>query len=184
MGSHDLSIRGTVAVLIAIGLGPPLGVSGCAGKLPPVAIQGNRSDIHLLVGEWTGKYVNDNSLEPGGSISFRLREGEQQAYGDVLMTRRGARRPFERVDPDRSARRFISPAQSLSIRFVRTLDGVLTGELDPYWDFERECQAVTVFLGFIEGNVIQGTYETSYRGPFARQRGTWRVTRSASSRPR
>ena len=175
-------MRGTLALLLLIGLGPSLGVSGCAGSLPPIIVQGTPSDIHMLVGDWRGEYVNENALEPGGSISFRLREGDAKAYGDVLMKRRGASRPFERYGPDPPVRSFGAPTQSLSIRFVRTLDGVLTGELDPYWDFDRECEAVTVFLGFVDGKAIHGTYETSYRGPFANQRGTWRVTRSTSSR--
>jgi hypothetical protein len=34
----------------------------------------------------------------------------------------------------------------------------------PYWDFDRECEARTVFHGSIRGNVIQGTYETTFRG--------------------
>jgi hypothetical protein len=59
----------------------------------------------------------------------------------------------------------------------------LTGELDPYWDFDCSCQARTTFRGVIHDNVIEGTYETRLQGFFRHRTGTWRVTRLAGAFP-
>ena len=158
-----------------------LAAVACAPRLPPVALEGSSADLAQLVGEWSGDYVSDATTKAGGSIAFTLMGTEEIAYGDVLMIRRGALRPFGRFDPDRPVLPNAS-LQSLTILVVRAHDGFLTGELDPYWDPDRECRAVTVFTGRIRGNTIVGTYETTYRGPFARQTGTWRVVRKPATR--
>src|SRR6185436_4551674 len=103
--------------------------------------------------------------------------GEASAYGDVLMTRRGARTAYEPYDPEQGIVRSLGVAQSLAIRFVRARDGSVKGELDPYWDFDRACEAHTAFQGSIRDRVIEGTYETTYRGPYQRRTGKWRVAR-------
>ena len=140
--------------------------TSCAGQMPLIHLDGSPADLAQLVGNWTGEYISETAIEPQGSIIFNLQAGEEKAFGDVLMTRRGAQRAYEFYDPEHPAGRSLGQAQSLSISFVRAKNGFVTGELDPYWDFDRECQAHTVFRGQIRGNVIEGTYETKFRGPF------------------
>lgn len=152
--------------------------TACAARLPAIQLEGAPADLAQLVGNWAGEYVSDTAFEPDGSILFNLQAGEARAFGDVLMTRRGATHAYERYDPEHPTGRSVGVAQRLTIFIVRTKDGYVTGELDPYWDFDRECQAHTVFRGRIRGNAIKGTYETRFEGPFLRRTGQWQVVRS------
>ena len=161
-----------------------LASTGCAGQLPEVQLAGAPRDLAQLVGDWSGEYVSDFANEPGGSIMFSLEAVGQRAGGQVIMKRQGADRAFARYDPERSAIWSLGAPQSLTILMVRAEDGTLTGELDPYWDFDYACQAYTIFRGEIRGNVIQGTYETTLRGFFTRRTGKWRVTRAVASMAR
>lgn len=155
-----------------------LAATACASRLPPIQLEGAPADVAQLVGNWAGEYISDTAFEPSGSILFSLQAGEKHAYGDVLMTRRGADRAYERYDPEHPTGRSVGLAQRLPILIVRTKDGYVTGELDPYWDFDRECEAHTAFRGRIRGNVIKGTYETRFEGPFLRRTGQWQVAKS------
>jgi hypothetical protein len=154
-----------------------LAATACAARLPPISLDGTQTDLAQLAGNWAGEYVGDSAFDPGGSILFSLQAGDERAYGDVLMTRRGANHAYERYDPEHPAGRSLGQAQSLSISIVRTKDGQVSGELEPYWDFDRERQAYTVFHGSVRGNVIEGTYETRFRGALIRRTGKWRVVR-------
>jgi hypothetical protein len=161
----------------ALALALTLASTACAATLPSIRLEGHPDDLTQLVGNWSGEYISDVTLHRGGSILFRLQAGDERAYGDVLMTRQGATHAYEPYDPEHGIVRSLGPAQSLAIRFVKARDGGLTGELDPYWDFDRACEARTIFHGSIRGEVIEGTYETTFRGPYQRRTGTWRVVR-------
>jgi nitrous oxidase accessory protein NosD len=155
-----------------------LAAAACAARLSSIRLEGTPEDLTQLVGSWSGDYISDTSLDRGGSIIFRLQAGEERASGDVLMTRQGARHAYEPYDPEHGIVRSLGAKQSLAIRFVKARDGGVTGELDPYWDLDRECEARTVFHGTIRGNVIQGTYETTFRGTHQRAVGKWRVAKA------
>jgi hypothetical protein len=153
-------------------------VAGCNTKFPPVRLEGSTADLAQLVGKWSGEYISDYRWEPGGTIYFRLDAESEVAYGDVLMERRGTRRAFTPFGPPRPRRfNFTVPPQRLAISFVRAEDDTVVGELDQYWDFDRDCAALTVFRGVIDRDVVRGTYDTRYLGPFARDRGRWQVRR-------
>ena len=170
VGRQLFSVTGlTLAIALA--------VVACAARLPSVRLEGTDQDLKRLVGNWTGEYVSDTAGEAGGSIIFRLESTDAQANGDVLMTRRGARTPYAPYEPEHGTGRSLG-TQSLAIRFVRTDDGALNGELDPYWDFDRACEARTVFRGSVRGHIIEGTYETTFSGPYQRRTGRWKVVRS------
>ena len=154
-----------------------LAAAGCAARLPSIRLEGAPENLTRLVGNWHGEYISDTAGEAGGSIIFRLRAGEAEAVGDVLMTRRGARTAYEPYDPERVTGRSLG-AQSLAIHFVNARDGSVSGELDPYWDFDRACGARTVFRGSIRGRIIEGSYETTFSGPYQRRTGKWKVVRS------
>jgi hypothetical protein len=155
-----------------------LSLAACAATRSSIRLDGTPADLTQLVGTWTGDYVSDTSGEAGGSIYFRLQVEEVRASGDVLMTRRGARTAYEPYDPEHGIGRSLGAAQSLAIEFVQARDGSVTGKLDPYWDFDRACEAHTVFHGSIRGRVIEGTYETTFKGPYQVRSGKWRVVRS------
>jgi len=155
-----------------------LAAAACAARLSPIRIEGTPANLSQLVGTWTGEYVSDTSGEAGGSIYFRLQAEEARASGDVMMTRRGARTAYELYDPEHGIGRSLGAAQSLSIEFVQARDGSVNGELDPYWDFDRACEAHTVFHGSIRGRVIEGTYETTFKGPYRLRTGKWRVVKA------
>ena len=66
----------------------------------------------------------------------------------------------------------------LTIRIVRTLDGHITGHLEPYWDPDRHCQASTTFLGSVDGDRIRGTFTSKCDDDSTRiLNGRWTVHR-------
>ena len=178
---HD--VGGTGGLLSLLGLVLTVAAGACALKGPAIRLEGTPSAIEHLVGTWSGEYVSDTAAVPGGSIFFELVAGENLAYGNVLMTRRGAREPFGRYDPDRRWAMDSPPPmrQNLTILFVRAEGGTLSGELDPYWDFDRNCAAWTVFRGRLGDAVMEGTYETTFRGAHANAAGRWRVVRARAT---
>jgi hypothetical protein len=154
-----------------------LALAGCAGQLPTVQLEGDPRDLAQLVGDWSGQYVSDVANDPGGSIMFSLESAGDRAGGGVVMKRQGTDRAYERYDPERAAIWSLGADQSLTILIVRAGNGSLSGELDPYWDFDCNCQARTWFRGVIRGNVIAGTYETRLQGQPKHRTGRWRVSR-------
>ena len=82
-------------VLFVLALALALTSAACAATVPSIRLEGTPADLSQLVGTWTGEYISDTSLDRGGSIVFRLQAGDERAFGDVLMTRQGARHPYE-----------------------------------------------------------------------------------------
>ena len=161
MLSAALRSRRRVAVaLAALALTVPA-ASRCASAPPPIRLDASAGAREVLLGDWAGEYVGDEVDPRRGTIAFRLQAGEDHAHGDVRMT------------PNESR----APTRFLSIRVVRSLDGSIAGELDPYWDPDRHCRAWTTFRGELDGRVISGTFETVYDAPIPRTRGRWRVVR-------
>jgi hypothetical protein len=153
---------------------------GCAGSLPDIRLEGAPQDIRALVGEWAGEYAGEGGDRRRGNILFRLAEGDDHAHGDVLMTSFSpsqvfglGSRPdaFGRWDDDHERSEF------LSIHFVRVDRERVSGALDPYWDPERGCWAMTVFEGRLTDNAMIGRYQTMFSLPLRNASGTWNVAR-------
>jgi hypothetical protein len=152
--------------------------SACHYMGPAVRVYGSPRDLEALVGQWSGEYVGDLFHGRGGSIFFALTAGEQHAHGDVLMTpERGA--PYVRYHEEDEAIRGSRFAHDevLTIQFVTAQDGRVTGRLDPYWDPERNAEAVTVFTGQLDGDRIEGTFTASYSRGIPSTSGRWTVRR-------
>jgi hypothetical protein len=153
--------------------------SACAANLPPIQVDGTSRDLDRLVGQWTGEYQSDEDQGRTGSIAFILGAEERVAKGDVLTSPRNVAMRFEGRDPEwvATGRTLGSASQSLTIHFVRAEDQRLYGELDPYWDPDLQCEAVTRFEGVRAGNTIRGTYETTFPSLRIKKTGRWTVTR-------
>jgi hypothetical protein len=160
----------------------------CASVSPPIRLEATPTALELLVGEWYGDYVGDDPPARHGTIVFKLVEGEDHAHGDVLMIPAGSTRAYERYHSDPSAvvgRDAPRQSQMLTIRIVRTIDGSLTGQLDSYWDPDRDCVASTTFRGAIGDGVIGGTFTTKCGASGAPDTtGRWKVTRLPPRTPR
>jgi hypothetical protein len=150
----------------------------CAPQQPPaVLLQGSRSEISALAGEWTGSYSSVDSRRDG-SILFSIRAGADTAHGDVMMI---SERTGQRlIAEDAGTRAHLSHAPSaeyLRITFVHVLDGVVEGALEPYVAPDCHCVVTTVFRGTVRDREIAGEYVS--RGDAGlRQVGTWQVRRS------
>jgi hypothetical protein len=68
-------------------------------------------------------------------------------------------------------------SQVLTIKLVRVSGDTVSGVLDAYRDPECDCPVVTTFTGNLNGDTIEGTFNTrgSVNTP---QTGTWRVKRT------
>ena len=145
---------------------------------PSVRLEGTPADLTQLVGNWSG--------EPSVTHHWNAVDRRVPAAGWRRACLR--RRADDRARAGHACEhatwagivRSLGATQSLAIRFVRARDGGVIGELDPYWDLDRECEARTVFHGTIRGNVIQGTYETTFRGTYPRSAGKWRMVKAES----
>lgn len=152
---------------------------GCAYHAPPVRMEASPAELERLAGHWTGDYTGWRW--GGGSIVFTLVAGEDHAHGDVLMAPHGALRPYR---PWRDPTGLAVPGRPedtpliLGIEFVRVEDGEVAGALDPYFDPECHCRALTRFRGRLRGDVIEGTYTTVNDRDDSGMHGTWRVRRS------
>lgn len=55
--------------------------------------------------------------------------------------------PYRRYAPTSGATPVEPFTELLTIRFVRAVDGQISGDLEPYWDPDRRCQASATVLG-------------------------------------
>ena len=151
--------------------------AGCT-YLSPVKLDATPADLEVLVGEWRGEYESQ-ALGRSGSIEFKLLAGEAEAHGNVLMIPKGASQPYgpsygsdpsdQQPDPFRS--------RALTIRFVRSYGGSISGDLDPYWDPDSNCLAHSMFRGRLEVGKMEGTFITHLECNGAEATGTWKMTR-------
>ena len=147
---------------------------GCATTPARVPVSGSAADISQLAGEWSGEYHADGGGRTG-VISFQLAAGRDTASGDVLMFPRQGR-------PGMSATETRAPGasavpQDLSIRFVRSAAGIVSGALDPYKDPDCDCVVTTTFEGRLKGDTIEGRYVSVRSGEAGMVRGNWKVQR-------
>ncbi|HEY7573688.1 MAG TPA: hypothetical protein VIB08_00830 [Thermoanaerobaculia bacterium] len=138
-----------------------------------------KEDRSALVGKWTGTYISADTGR-SGSIVFELKKGEKaEAQGDVLMWPKGSKdvkSPSEvKALPEDQLK---TMPQILTISFVESQGGVVTGTIDPYLDPDCGCQVRTTFGGTIDGDVIVGDFTIErFDDPGKKARGNWKVTR-------
>jgi hypothetical protein len=165
-------VRYSLAILAA---SASVGLLSCAAATE-IPLRGAPSAIASLVGEWEGTYSSRDTGRQG-SIWFKLASGDDHAHGDVLMTPRDAA-PYSRFGPEQPREAERAPlAQFLTIRFAAVRDGELRGELEPYWDPECRCEALTTFSGHLSGDRLRGTFVTRLQTG-GRAGGAWQVTRT------
>ncbi|HEV8537324.1 MAG TPA: hypothetical protein VGR15_00250 [Bacteroidota bacterium] len=152
-------------------------ISGCMTSSPqvvPVLVEGGNRE--LLVGEWAGEY-SSSSNQRSGSITFKLDQGKDTAFGDVLMIARGSNQRYFPEDYSQIPRTDPFASRVLAIKFVHVAGDSVHGLLDPYWDPDRKSTVVTTFKGKVLTNRITGTfngYDVSTGYTFS---GRWQVTR-------
>jgi hypothetical protein len=88
----------------------------------------------------------------------------------------GSKRPYGRFAGEPGTQIPVAP-EILSIRIVRVEDGTLRGDLQTYWDPDRETAATTTFRGTLREDTIVGTFLTTFASGTLETRGQWRVTR-------
>jgi len=152
----------------------------CASKPTPVTVAGDPADRASLAGKWSGEY-NSPATGRSGSIVFNLSPAGDAANGDVVMIPRGygkALVPYGNATGAAGASAQTAPtSQVLTIKLVRVSGDTVSGVLDAYRDPECDCPVVTTFTGNLNGDTIEGTFNTrgSVNTP---QTGTWRVKRT------
>ncbi len=157
-------------------------VSACT-PLPRVALVATPADLEVLAGDWVGEYESA-ALARRGSLEFKLKAGTDQASGAVLMIPRGRTQPYQAEPHGEAVPRGGDPFRTefLTIRFIRAVNGSITGQLDRYWDPDRECYATTVFHGFTGDGVVEGTFRTIFERGAGDATGNWRAVRRVTRR--
>ena len=147
---------------------------------PSIAVEGAKNDTKLLVGKWKGEYESKQNGR-SGSIIFEFKSGAE-GHGDVLMWPKGSKEPIKPAHgKDLSEEQVAKMPQVLTVSFVRSEKGILTGTMDPYTDPDCSCDVRTTFAGTIDGDDITGEFTIERwdrSGP--RVKGTWHVKRDKS----
>jgi hypothetical protein len=168
-----MSMRFAVAGLLGFGL-----AAGCA-PMPTVALDATPADLEILAGEWAGEYQSV-ALDRHGRIEFKLKAGTNEAHGDVLMTPRGGRTPYQpKPYHDMPVAADMASSEILTIKFIRASNGYVTGLLDRYWDPDRSCFASTTFRGYVGLGIVEGTFNTTFECGAGQATGTWTVSKRA-----
>ncbi len=134
-------------------------MSACGGS-QAIQMKGENEDLVLLAGDWQGEY---KGVETGrqGTIKFSLGVGRHTADGYVKMFPDGVKGA-----PD-----------ALKISFVEVEEGHVSGKIDSYVDPSCNCQVQTIFIGNVDGDNIDGTFETVVIGTDKKQSGNWSAFR-------
>ena len=149
-------------------------LAACHGS-PPATIPVSGGSMNRLSGEWAGSYQSP-ATGRSGSIVFTFVPGQDVARGDVIMVPAGNNVPLRPLPGQSSGvRDTTNTPQVLSIEFVRATGDSLSGTMAPYEDPECHCAANAVFRGKIEGNVIRGTFVTTWASAGRTAEGTWEI---------
>lgn len=152
-------------------------VAGC-GRPPaqPIPIQGSPAEIVALAGEWDGTYESDDGARRG-SIDFHLQAPKDTAFGELVMVPDGWGRPLQSPAGRLDRRHDAGIPRSLEIRFVRVERGVVSGEVQKYYDPACDCAKITTFRGRLKGNTLRGSYRAYREQGGAPDTGDFRVDR-------
>jgi hypothetical protein len=130
---------------------------GCGAQVPagPVPLEGSRTALDSLSGNWEGTY-RASGASRHGVLRFNLRPGADTAFGEVEITFARALRLYG-DSPEETLPR--SPCRVIDIALVRFDDGTIRGSLAPYWDPDCECLTLTAFEGRLtQADQVEGTF--------------------------
>jgi hypothetical protein len=161
--------------LLGIALVAVLG-AGCSLAMRPVHVEATATDWAALAGNWRGSYTV-SGRERHGLIEFQLKGLEHEASGDVLMISDRSGWPITGMPPVDARHLPRSTSQLLPISFVAADQGMIRGDMAPYWDPDRECRAQASFFGSVDGPVIAGSFISVCDDRVRILRGRWRVER-------
>lgn len=156
-------------------------VAACSTNPEPIPLSGPPADLQALEGEWVGQYHSYDASGRSGTILFRLEAGQDTARGDVLMHVAG-RETADMVPLTTDPWANVAPDQVLKVTFVRAAGGTVHGRLDTYNDPVCGCEMRTTFTGRVQGNLIEGTYNSQHLNGADHTEGRWRVVRSFPDR--
>jgi hypothetical protein len=131
----------------------------CAGSLKTFPVQGRETELAKMRGDWKGEYTSPATGRTG-TIHFNLEFGRDIAEGEVQMNIPGQPTP-----------------RTLKIDVMRVQGSELHGKLARYVDPACNCAVETVFVGALNGNIIEGTFTTTPVGKDSSVGGTWRAER-------
>ena len=151
--------------------------AGCTLPMRPVNIDAAPADWRSLSGTWHGEYWA-RAYDRHGTIALRLTASPEDASGEVLMIADESGWPYRRYAPTSGAAPVEPFTELLTIRFVRAVDAQISGDLEPYWDPDRRCQASATFRGKVDANNISGTFTSRCVDDITRiVSGRWTVHR-------
>ncbi len=148
----------------------------CSAARNSVNLYGEKVDMELLEGEWSGDYFSKDTGR-SGTIAFTLTAGRNEASGEVLMIPVGSREPYHPVGFKDKAEVDPQFPELLAIKFVEIMGGKIRGELTPYWDPEFQRRLKTTFEGVLMGDAIEGTFESRMEQSPIYFYGQWKVSR-------
>jgi hypothetical protein len=129
-------------------------VAACGARQKEVTVKGSDLDLARIAGDWDGDYKGTESGR-SGQASFSLQMGSHVAEGEVVM----------------------NGATPLKIEFVKIKEDQVKGTIAPYTDPACSCEVETTFIGDINDNVINGSFETKVSANGQTQTGTCSVSR-------
>lgn len=162
-----MSQRATLALAALV-------AAACRYQPLPIPVRAEPGALAALAGNWAGSYQGDQTGR-SGSITFRVSERGDSAFGDVLMVPADGVLPHPVDAPAEHLTHARSP-QMLSIAWVALADDRVRGTLEPYVAPDCQCRVVTTFTGAVAGDRVSGTFVTR-TADGVEQTGRWRVSR-------
>ena len=172
MRTTTLSMWAVLAVLIA----------GCGSySAPPVQLAGDPASMGALRGTWHGTFRN-TQLRRRGQVDFRMKADADSAFGEVVMYTDSPSQPiWNRPTTGPSGTHEVSTW--LRIRFVRVEGGLVSGEMEPFFEPRCQCYTTARFVGRLHGTKIDGSYTTRSADGRFESSGSWEAERTAETAP-
>lgn len=154
-----------------------IGVMGAACAMQPIPVEGPRSEVERLEGQWIGAF-SSTETDRHGDISFELAADADTARGYVYMIPHvGHEAGPVRMEPMGDTWMDPPAGYGLAIEFVAVAEGRVYGVLSEYRDPDDGCRLETRFEGTIDGDRIEGYYITRHVEDGVVHRGGWLVRR-------
>jgi len=128
--------------------------TGCAASAKQVEVKGGNDDLIKFAGDWEGQF---EGIDTGrtGTIKLSFQVGRHTADGEVTL----------------------AGSTPLKISFIEVDGGQISGRVDPYTDPSCNCEVTTEFLGFVKGDVVDGTFTSEMIRDGKQLRGNWSMAR-------
>jgi hypothetical protein len=145
-------------IQLALILSLPL-AAACTATTSQVNVRGQLKDRIQISGEWMGRF---GAIEEGkaGRMRLLLREGRNTGEASVKFAKTGK-------------------PETVKVTELQVKGSRVAGTLDPYRSKGCSCLVRTEFRGLIQGDIMDGTFVSTFEDKRKPVKGNWSMRRAA-----